>query len=173
MIFWSLLFLSLPVGLMLAVILPVPFFGDLERLPWISGIVLYYILHQRQGPAFLAAMLGAILLDGFSTAQPGSTVLLFGLAWYIADRYRSQIIPDAMITAVVFGAATGLCGMLMGFLVLYLDGHTAFHVWRFIGRLVFQVIAGGLLTPLVCLLMQALHRALGLAAGEELQRVEA
>jgi hypothetical protein len=172
-IFWSLLLLSLPVGLLLGVLFPVPFFGEWERLPWISGIVLYYVLHQRQGPAFLAAMLGAIMLDGFSIAQPGSSVLLFGFAWYIADRYRSQIVPDAVITAAVFGAATGLCGMLMGFLILYMDGNTAFRVWRFAGRLVFQVMAGGVLTPLTCLLMQWLHRALGLVAGEELHRVEA
>jgi len=171
--FWGLLLFCMPMALLLEVIFPVPLAGYWVHLPWTSALVVYYALHQKLFVACCAALLGGVLVDGFSLGQPGPALLLYGAIVYLADRFKRQIVPEAPITAAVFGIATCVGGPILRLGVLWSDGHQGLSPLRIGAKLLFAFIAGGILTPLVCILMQALHRGLDLVPDEEGQHVNA
>ena len=173
MYFWGLLLLSAPLVLLLEVLGPIPLFGHWGHLPWVSAWVVYYALHQKLPAACCAALLGGLLVDGFRLGQPGTTLFTYGLTVFLADRFRRQIVPDASITAAVFGMVTSTGVSLFGLGLLLMDAHRGLSPIRVGGKLLFTLVASGVLTPLVCLLLQRVHRALDLVATEEDQHVNA
>ena len=173
MYLWGLLLLSLPVALLMELLLPIRLIGGWGFLPWMHGMMIYYALHQKLSVALVAALLGGLLVDCYTLGQPGVAVLLYGIVVYLADRFRRQIIPDAMITAAVFGVAASLGLGLLRLGMLWMDGHRGVTVVGVLAKLGFMACTGALFVPLVVWVMHAMHRALDLVASEGDQHVNA
>ena len=166
--FWLLLTQALLGSLLLQLRLPVLAWGGLAgRLPMVSAVVLFYVLTQRPAAGFLVVLLGGFAVDGMSLAQPGTTLLLYTVAFFLAERYRKLIVPDASITAVVFGSLTGVGGFLLQAGLLWHAEAIRIQPLILVFRLLFAAVAGGVVTPLVFAVLQAMHRALDLAQQEE------
>jgi len=159
--------LCIPVALLLEIQFPVPLMGGWGHLPWMHGVVVYYALHQKLSIAFTAAVLGGLFVDAYALGQPGVAVLLYGLVVYFADRFRKQIIAEAFITAIVFGMFTSLGFSLLRLLAIGTDGHHGISVLRMLLQSGFGLVSAAVLTPLVGILMQAIHRGLDIVPEEE------
>ncbi len=166
--FWLLLVQALVGALLLQLQLPVLAWGGVAgRLPMVSAVVLFYVLTQRPAAGFLVVLAGGFAVDGVSLAPPGSSLLLYTLAFFVADRYRKLIVPDASITAVVFGALTGVGGVLLQAGLLWQAGAIRIQPVVLLFRVLYAFVAGGLVTPVVFALLQAMHRSLDLVCQEE------
>jgi rod shape-determining protein MreD len=171
--FWGFMMLILPIALLLEVLLPIPLFGMQLHVPWVSAVVVYYALRQKMAGALVVAVVMGALVDAFSFGQPGPGVMVYGVLVYLADRFRRQIVPDAAITAAVFGVATCLGIVFVRLGLLLSDGYGGLSLLRLVSNVVFPVVAGAGVTPLLCAFLDKLHRGLDLLPGEEGQHVNA
>ncbi len=170
---WCLLFLCLPVTLLVQVLVPIRVFGVWQYLPWMHGVVIYYALNHKLSVACTVAILAGLLVDGFTFSQPGMGVFLYGMIVYLAERFRQQIVPEAMITASVFGVVAGSTLVLLRLGILWAEGHQGLTLGRALATLGFAVVSGAICVPAVGYLLQVIHRGLDLRTGEEGQHVNA
>ncbi len=167
MYLWCVFLLCMLVALLLEIQVPIPMMGGWGHLPWIHALVVYYALHQKLPMAFAAAVLGGLCVDAYTVGQPGIAILLYGLVVYLADRFRRQIISDALITAVVFGMFANLGFYLLRLGVIWTEGYRGLSVSRVLVQSGFSLASAAVITPFVGFLMRAIHRGLDLMSAEE------
>lgn len=173
MFLWGTLILSMPLAMLLETQFRVPMAGVSIHLPWMHAIVVYYALRHRLPVAFTAALMGGLLMDAYTWGQPGVGVIVYGGIVYLADRFRRQIVSEALVTAVVFGMVTSLTFGILRLGLLYYEGHRGLSAIRVLAQVGGGVLFAALLTPLVSILMQGIHRGLDIVPSEEDQHVNA
>lgn len=78
--------------------------------PVLAALALHYALHLRRSEMWLPVIWAAVLHDSLDPGPYGPALLAFPLLALPANRVRSEIFVDGLVTQLICGA---LCGMLV------------------------------------------------------------
>jgi rod shape-determining protein MreD len=131
------------------------------KIPFLLALVLYYALNHPTGTMLGAALVAGFLGDALSPVPMGYSAALFCAAGLVAGRYRKLVVPDSLMTAVVFGAvAGGIMPLVFWGLLTRASLVSASVGWVLLKALGTAVL--GALAAVVCfLLLNAMDRMVG------------
>jgi rod shape-determining protein MreD len=115
---------------------PWPIFGG-AKPPVLAAMVLHYALHRPRREMWIAVFWAALLHDGLDPGPFGPALLAFPVIGLLANRIRSEIFVDGLITQMICGALGAWILVLVTLLVYVAGGQRPvdplFAVLRFIG----------------------------------------
>ena len=140
---------TLLLGALLQQMLPAwPFFGGMKP-PVLAALCLHYALRRSRKDMWIAALMAAVLQDGLEPGTFGPALLAFPLIGLGANRIRTEIFSDGLVTQLVFGAAVGLCTTFIALMVYSLSGQRPFGMGTALLRLSSSLLLGMATLPLV------------------------
>lgn len=155
-----LMVLLLMAGALLQQVLPGwPLFGGLKP-PILACMVLYYALRRDNRDMWLVVFCAAILHDGLNLGSFGPALLAFPAIGHLANRIKSEVFADGLVSQLVFGAATGLFTTLVALLIYSITGQRPAPFGLTLLRLFGSLWLGAATLPLVSLAINKLEAAL-------------
>jgi len=155
-----LMILLLMAGALLQQMLPgSPLFGGLKP-PLLACMVLHYALRRDNRDMWLVVFSAAILHDGLNLGTFGPALLAFPAIGHLANRIRSEVFADGLVSQLIFGAATGLFTTLVTLLVYSVTGQRPAPFGLTLLRLFGAIWLGAATLPLVSLAINKLEAAL-------------
>jgi rod shape-determining protein MreD len=82
---------------------PWPVFGG-AKPPVLAAIALHYALHRPRREMWIAVFWAALLHDGLDPGPFGPALLAFPVIGLLANRIRSEIFVDGLLTQMICGA---------------------------------------------------------------------
>lgn len=144
-----LMLLTIAAGALLQQLLPPwPLFGGMKP-PILAALALHYALRRDNRDMWLVVFTAAIFQDGLTMATFGPALLAFPVMGFFANRIRTEVFSDGIVTQMFFGAAIGLFCCLVAWLVYTLSGQRPFHLGLTLLRLMGSTVLGMLTLPLV------------------------
>lgn len=138
-------------AVLLQMLLPALTWAGQARLLFPVSVSLYYGLNRETHIALMAAFLAGVMHDVLSPVPLGfSTILLLLMVWLVG-RIRHLLLPEAVVTAAVFGALGGLF-FTAGLHLLLLQSAEARWPWRMVWiKAAAQAGLLAFITPWVCI----------------------
>lgn len=145
----ALMFLCIVAGALLQQLLPGwPLFGGMKP-PILAALVLHYALRRDNRDMWAATFAAAILQDGLDLGPFGPALVAFPILALVAQRIRTEIFADGLVTQLIFGALLGLFTALTALLVFTATGHRPFLPGAALLRLFGSFWLGMVALPLV------------------------
>ena len=144
-----LMLLTIGIGALLQQFLPSwALFGGMKP-PILAALVLHYALRRDNRDMWLAVFIAALMQDGLELGSFGPALLAFPIIGILANRVRSEVFADGLISQLIFGAVIGLFFSLITLLVFTASGERPFHFGQSLHRLLGSFGLGMLTLPLV------------------------
>ena len=135
------------------------------KAPILLGVVIYVALTRSRGVMLATALLAGILQDALGLIPLGYSSTCLVLTGLVVSRYRAEVFEFRGVTHVFFGAvASGVFALGMS-LLLRAGGADADGFGWMIYRTAAALLAGAIVVPLVCRVLEELDRRLGLLTG--------
>jgi rod shape-determining protein MreD len=155
-----LMFLLLAGGALLQESLPAwPLFGGLKP-PILAAMVVYYALRRDNRDMWLVVFAAAVLQDGLDLGTFGPALLAFPSVGILANRIRSEIFADGLVSQLLFGAAVGLFTTLTTLLIYAASGQRPMPFGMVLLRLSGSFWLGMATLPLVSFSINKLEASL-------------
>jgi len=173
MMFGMLMGISMLVALLLQAHLPgITLLGG-ARWPVLCSLVLYYALNHHGVAGAVCAFACGLLIDSLSLVPLGYSGLLLCLMALSAGACRKHVLPEAMVTASVFGGlGAGLYALVL-YAMLANQGVQGVSLGVVVARIAGSGVLGAITAPPVFFVLARLHRALELGDKEAQHRVNA
>ncbi len=173
MMFGILMALSMLVALLLQAQLPGMVLLGGVRWPVLCSLVMYYSLNHHGVAGAVCAFACGLLIDSLSLVPLGYSGLLLFLMSLAVGACRKHVLPEAMVTAVVFGGlGAGLYAMAL-YALLANQGLQGVAPSIVVARIAGSGVLGAITAPPVFWVLARLHRALELGDKEAQHRVNA
>lgn len=155
-----LMFISLIAGALFQQFLPAwPVFGGIKP-PILLALVCFYAL-RRAGPEMWWGIgFAAVLQDGLEYGKFGPSLLVFPVFSFLANKVRTEIFADGVVTQVILGAAAALVSMLVSIIIYGITGQRPMHFGVNLMRLIGAAVLGAVTLPVVTLFMNKLEASL-------------
>ena len=103
-----LMLLTIAAGALIQQLLPAwPFFGGMKP-PILAALALHYALRRDNRDMWLAVIAAALMRDGLEMGTFGPALLAFPIIGILANRIRTEVFSDGLVSQLIFGAAIGL-----------------------------------------------------------------
>ena len=144
-----LMLMTIVAGALLQQLLPPwPMFGGMKP-PILAALALHYALRRDNRDMWLVVFTAAVFQDGLTMATFGPALLTFPVMGYLANRIRTEVFSDGIVTQMIFGAAIGLFCCLVALMVYTVSGQRPFHLGLSLSRLIGSTVLGMITLPLV------------------------
>ena len=144
-----LLLLTLGFGALLQQSLPGwALFGGMKP-PILAAMVLHYALRLGKRDMWMVVIIAALMQDGLELGSFGPALLAFPIIGLLANRVRSEVFSDGVVSQLIFGAVIGLFFTLITLLVFTTSGQRPFHFGQALMRLTGSLFLGLITLPLV------------------------
>jgi rod shape-determining protein MreD len=155
-----LMLLTIATGALLQQFLPTwPLFGGMKP-PILAALALHYALRRNNKDMWLAVFSAAIMQDGLELGPFGPALLAFPIIGILANRIRTEVFSDGLVSQLFFGAAIGLFTTFITLLIYSATGQRPFHFGTAVLRLFSSLCLGMATLPLVSLSINKLEDAL-------------
>ncbi|VGO16934.1 hypothetical protein PDESU_05527 [Pontiella desulfatans] len=152
--------LLLMLGALLQQVLPAwPLFGSMKP-PILAAMVLYYALRRDNRDMWLVVFAAALLQDGLNLGAFGPALLAFPVIGILANKIRSEVFADGLVSQLIFGAAVGLFTAFASLLIYSATGQRPMHFGLTLLRLGGSFWLGMATLPLVSFSINKLEAAL-------------
>ncbi|MDF7823256.1 rod shape-determining protein MreD [Pontiellaceae bacterium B12227] len=136
-------------GALLQMVLPTwPLFGGMKP-PILAALVLHYSLRRDNREMWLAVFTAALMQDGLELGSFGPALLAFPIIGILANRIRTEVFADGLVSQVIFGAVIGLFFTFITLLIFTASGQRPFSFGLTLLRLLGSFILGMVTLPLV------------------------
>lgn len=136
-------------GALIQMLLPsFPMFGNMKP-PILAALVLHYALRRNNRDMWVAAFVAALMQDGLEPGSFGPALLAFPTIGILANRIRSEIFSDGIVTQLFLGALIGVFVTFITMLIFSVSGQRPFHFGITLHRLMGSFILGMFTLPLV------------------------
>jgi rod shape-determining protein MreD len=144
-----LMLLIIGAGALLQEVLPVwPIFGGIKP-PILAALVLHFALRRDNRDMWLAVFAAALLQDGLDIGSFGPALFVFPTIGILANRIRTEVFSDGLVSQLIFGATISLFLTFMTLLILTASGQRPFYFGQAVMRLLGSIFLGMLTVPLV------------------------
>jgi rod shape-determining protein MreD len=144
-----LMLLLIGTGALLQEVLPVwPVFGGIKP-PILAAMVLHFALRRDNRDMWLAVFTAALLQDGLDLGSFGPALLAFPAIGILANRIRTEVFADGLVSQLFFGATSSLFLTFITLLILTASGQRPFYFGQAVMRLLGSIFLGMLTVPLV------------------------
>jgi rod shape-determining protein MreD len=144
-----LMLLLIGTGALLQEVLPVwPVFGGIKP-PILAAMVLHFALRRDNRDMWLAVFTAALLQDGLDLGSFGPALLAFPAIGILANRIRTEVFADGLVSQLFFGATISLFLTFITLLILTASGQRPFYFGQAVMRLLGSIFLGMLTVPLV------------------------
>ncbi len=127
---------------------PWPIFGGMKP-PILAALALHYALRRDNRDMWLAVCAAAIMYDGLEMGTFGPALLAFPIIGVLANRIRTEVFSDGLVSQLVFGAAIGLFCCFVTLLIYTVSGQRPFHMGLALTRLSGSALLGTATLPIV------------------------
>lgn len=127
---------------------PWPLFGGMKP-PILAALAVHYALRRDNRDMWLVAIVAALFQDGLEPGVFGPALLAFPVVGVLANRVRTEVFADGLVTQMFFGAAVGVFCCFMALLVHTITGQRPFHMGLTLVRLLGSLALGALTLPVV------------------------
>lgn len=155
-----LMILLLVAGALIQQSLPgLPLSGGLKP-PVLACMALHYALRRDNRDMWLVVFSAAILHDGLNPGSFGPALLAFPAIGHLANRIKSEVFADGLVSQLIFGAATGVFTTLTALAVYSVTGQRPAPFGLTILRLFGSLWLGAATLPAVSFTINTLEAAL-------------
>lgn len=136
-------------GALIQMLLPAyPMFGNMKP-PILAALVLHYALRRNNRDMWIAAFTAALMQDGLEPGSFGPALLAFPIIGILANRIRSEIFSDGIVTQLFLGAVIGVFVTFITMLIFLVSGQRPFHFGGTLHRLMGSFVLGMFTLPTV------------------------
>lgn len=155
-----LMFIALVVGALFQQFLPAwPVFGGIKP-PVLLALVFFYALRREGAEMWWGIGFAAILQDGLDYGKFGPSLMIFPVFSFLANKVRTEIFADGVVTQVFLGTAATTVSMLVSMMIYGMTGQRPMHFGHNLMRLIGAAVLGGVTLPMVTLCMNKLEASL-------------
>jgi cell shape-determining protein MreD len=155
-----LMYIAMVCGALIQQFLPSwPIFGGIKP-PVLMALVLFYALRREGAEMWGGILFAAILQDSLEYGKFGPMLLIFPAIYVVANKVRTEIFADGIVTQIFFGAATGLVAMMVTIMFYGITDQRPMHFGHNLMRLIGAGLLGGGTLPIVSFCMRKLEAAL-------------
>jgi len=144
-----LMLLTIMVGAVLQQVLPAwPIFGGIKP-PLLACMALHYALRRNVRDMWIAVLTAAVIHDGLDLGPFGPALLAFPVIGILANRIRTEVFSDGLVSLIIFGAVVGLFTTFCTLLIYSVTGLRPFHFGLAVVRLLSAMLLGMISQPLI------------------------
>jgi cell shape-determining protein MreD len=155
-----LMFIAIFAGALLQQLLPGwPIFGGIKP-PVLMALTLFYALRREGSELWWGVIFAAVLQDGLEYGHASPCLLIFPVFSFYANRIRTEIFADGVVTLTLFGAAAGIIAMFVTIVVYGITGQRPMHFGYNLMRLLGSGVLGAITLPVISLCMNKLEASL-------------
>jgi rod shape-determining protein MreD len=149
-------------GAVLQAVIPTGYLVGHARLPVLLGLVVYYALTRRRGPAMRAALLAGFFQDGLSLIPLGYSSFVFCLVAWLINSIRDEVYIHHWTTHVVCGALGNGFQAAILYILLTQAGNLALPASGAALKMGGALCLGAFTVPVIFKAAQTLEEKLGL-----------
>jgi rod shape-determining protein MreD len=135
--------------------------------PLLLAVAIYFALTRPARRALPAAAAAGLIQDALGLTPLGYSAAGFLVAAAAVNRYRDEMYPNHPVTHILTGAAAAAGVTAALAVALSAAGRLAFDAPWFAMKSFGSLVLGGLVTPVLCHLLQSLDEVLGLRPRKE------
>lgn len=144
-----LMLLIIGLGALLQQVLPgAHIFGGIKP-PILAAMVLHYALRRDNRDMWLAVFTAALMQDGLELGSFGPALLAFPIIGIIANRIRTEVFSDGLVSQLFFGALISVFFTFITLLIFTASGQRPFYFGQAVIRLLGAFCLGTITLPLV------------------------
>jgi cell shape-determining protein MreD len=131
--------------------------AQIDLLP---PIIVYAALCSNLLTVCLVAFFGGLCFDSLSANPLGISVLPLFAVGFVIHLWRELILRDQSFAQVVLGLAAGIACPVLSLLLLLTTGRPPRLGWGTLWQLIVMSLGSGLVTPVIFLLFEWVHKTL-------------
>ncbi len=131
------------------------------KWPFLLAVVLYYALRREYRVMLAAALVAGLLQDGLGHTPLGFSVLMFLAVGLTVSGFKSIVLTDTLVTAVIFGISLSFVATLVGGWTLRATGLAGGGFAGLLVKALGGAFLGGLCVSIVFPVADAIDRMAG------------